>query len=165
MSVLKKYNKETEAGRIVPNDKQKQNTSDALTQFRKTDFDLEDRAPFGGPINSPQHGFAQKYTPNKTFTASDEGAIRGRGKFRQEKSIFRETSLDLENKEPVGGPNRTNAPNIPSGFYQVNTQQGPLEYKQGNLAGKEGKTIVNQNLHQFTPTNTYLDFIKPYKQQ
>ena len=40
MSVLKKYNKETEAGRIVPNDKQKQNTSDALTQFRKTDFDL-----------------------------------------------------------------------------------------------------------------------------
>ena len=93
MSVLKKYNKETEAGRIVPNDKQKQNTSDALTQFRKTDFDLEDRAPFGGPINSPQHGFAQKYTPNKTFTDSDEGAIRGRGKFRQEKSIFRETSF------------------------------------------------------------------------
>ena len=157
MSVLKKYDNQVASGRIVPNEDQIQKQSDLTQTFTKTNYDLENPAPFGGPNQ-------QKYTPTDTFSNSAEGTIRGVGKL-QTGDVFKKTSLDLENPQPVGGPNRTNAANIPAGTYQVNTQQGPLLYKQDNLAGKESKTIVNKNLNQFTPTNTYLDYIKPYKSE
>ena len=70
--------------------------------------------------------------------------------------IFKDgTSLDIENPNPNGGPNRTNAgaSNIPSGMYQTTTQQGPLTDENGN--------IINTTVHQYLPNNNYRDSFAP----
>ena len=52
---------------------------------------------------------------------------------------------------------------IPGGNYQVTSTNGPLVYKNENLAGKPGGAIVSKDVNQFTPNNTYMDFISNYK--
>ena len=75
---------------------------------------------------------------------------------------FKKTSLDLENKSPLGGPNRTNADNIVQGSY-TNNRSGNL-YGQsvgGPLKDNKGK-IINNMLSQYTPKSTYLDSFKDF---
>jgi|TARA_R110000796_G_scaffold17033_1_gene52638 hypothetical protein len=60
---------------------------------------------------------------------------------------FTETSLDLENPSPLGGPNRTNSTNIDSGRYS-------------NINYTSGGSINTVTLQQWTPQNTYLNSFK-----
>ena len=72
------------------------------------------------------------------------------------KDSFKYTSLDLENPEPTGGPNRTNAIQTKSPFnggqYTVSRAGG-----QGFSGNSEGGGVITQTLHTYTPNNTYLD--------
>tara|TARA_Y100000361_G_scaffold51198_1_gene44704 strand:- start:8682 stop:9122 length:441 start_codon:yes stop_codon:yes gene_type:complete len=142
MSVLKKYDKQVEEGRITPVENQVQKQSDLRDSFSKTNFDVENPQPLGGT----------KPTPYEVSKANSPLV-----------STFDKTSLDLENTNPVGGPNRTTAASIPGGYYQVTTDQGPLLYGKENLAGVSTGQIVNKVLNEYTPTNTYLDKISQYK--
>jgi hypothetical protein len=103
--------------------------------FNRTNLDLEDRFPFGGPINDPNSNFEHFYTPQKPFTITPEGEVRGDGKLR-----FRtdSTDLDVENPLPNGGPI-----NVP---YQTRI-------------GVEVKSF--STTHPFTPKNTYSDSFNP----
>ena len=67
---------------------------------------------------------------------------------------FKETSLDLENPNPLGGPNRTNS-NINPNYTVARGNNGPLTAGGQPLKDKDGK-IVKQELNRYTPTNTYL---------
>lgn len=67
---------------------------------------------------------------------------------------FSETSLDLENSSPLGGPNRTNS-NINPNYTVTRGNNGPLTAGGQPLKDKDGK-IVKQELNRYTPTNTYL---------
>jgi hypothetical protein len=70
---------------------------------------------------------------------------------------FNETSLDLENPNPLGGPNRTNSSNIPTGQYlNKSTHNITDELGEVTLKDKKGKDIITQ-LNRWTPTNKYLD--------
>jgi len=71
-------------------------------QFKGSNLDLEYKAPAGGPINAPQYGHQQKWLPQdgKNFTDSDQGQKWG-GVL---KGTYDETSLDLTNPLPLGGP-------------------------------------------------------------
>ena len=60
---------------------------------------------------------------------------------------FNKTSLDLENPNPLGGPNRTNSTNIESGQYT-------------NINYTSGGSINTVTLQQWTPNRTYLDSLK-----
>jgi hypothetical protein len=73
---------------------------------------------------------------------------------------FSKTSLDLESKSPLGGPNRTNADNIVQGTY-TNNRSGNLYGKSvgGPLKDNKGK-IINSMLSKYTPKSTYLDSFK-----
>ena len=80
-------------------------------------------------------------------------------KSRPLEKSFDKTSLDLENPTPLGGPNRTNSSNIPSGQYVNIGASNMFGFSPKNygatLKNKEGKIVVSQ-LHQYTPKNTYL---------
>ncbi len=145
MSVLKKYDKQVEDGRIIPVDDQVQRQSDLTKTFDKTNFDVENPAPLGGSKPKPY-----------PVTKGSSAMLMDRG-------VFEKSSLDLENPNPVGGPNRTNAANIPAGSYQVTTDQGPLLYNKNNLQGQSTGQIVNKNVNEYTPNNTYLEKITKYK--
>ena len=73
------------------------------------------------------------------------------------KNSLKNTSLDIENKNPLGGPNRSNAHNVPGGTY-TNNRSGN---KYGNSPGGPLKDlkgeIINNNLNSYGPKNTYLD--------
>lgn len=140
MSVLRKYNKEVSNNMITPVDKQKQLTPNPT--FDNTNFNVDNPSPLVNSNPVP-------YDKNKVNSALVDK--------------FDKTSLDLEDSRPVGGPNRTNAASIPGGNYQVTSTNGPLVYKNENLAGKPGGAIVSKDLNQFTPNNTYIDFIANYK--
>ena len=66
------------------------------------------------------------------------------------------TDLDLnpDDENGFGGPNRTNAANIPSGQY-INVTAGGKGY----VGGKPGSEINTVTLHQYTPDRTYLNTI------
>jgi hypothetical protein len=70
---------------------------------------------------------------------------------------FDKTNLDLENPKPLGGPNRTNSSNIPTGQY-LNKTTHNITDKMGEvvLKDKDGKDVITQ-LNRWTPTNKYLD--------
>lgn len=66
------------------------------------------------------------------------------------------TNLDVENPQPLGGPNRTNSSNIPTGFYKnKSTHNITDEIGEVVLKEKDGKDVISQ-LNRWTPTNTYL---------
>jgi|TARA_B110000438_G_scaffold43809_2_gene43779 hypothetical protein len=142
MSVLKTYKKAVKNQSIIPVENQVQKQSDLTKTFGKTNFDVENPAPLGGPEPKPYE-----------ISKANSPLL----------STFGKTSLDLENPTPVGGPNRTTAANIPAGTYQVTTDQGPLLYNKNNLQGQSTGQIVNKELNQYTPTSTYLEKITPYK--
>ncbi len=145
MSVLKTYKKAVKNQSIIPVENQVQKQSDLTKTFGKTNFDVENPAPLGGPEPKPY-----PVTKGSSAMLMDGG-------------VFAKSSLDLENPNPVGGPNRTTAANIPGGSYQVTTDQGPLLYNKNNLQGQSTGQIVNKELNQYTPTSTYLEKITPYK--
>lgn len=141
--------------------------------LNQTNLDVENPQPAGGPNNFPIYNHQHTYSPTNTYinvstpggngsgvnslqssVNSDFGIINTQV---QPQNIFKEgTNLDLENPDPLGGPNRHNAgvSNIPSGFYQTTTNQGPLMDENGN--------IINNMLHQFTPNGTkYEDSFTP----
>ena len=71
--------------------------------FDKTNLDLENSAPFGGPNNFPAYNHQQKWLPQegKQFTDSAEGTFLVGGKL---KNSYDKTSLDLTDPNPNGGP-------------------------------------------------------------
>ena len=73
---------------------------------------------------------------------------------------FNKTNLDLENPNPLGGPNRSNSTNIPSGQYQIPRSSNMFGFKFNNaglaLRDKEGKVVTTQ-LQQYTPKASYMD--------
>ena len=71
--------------------------------------------------------------------------------------------LDLKNPSPIGGPNRTNSSNIPSGRY-VNIGSSNMF---GFYSNQNGVTLKNKSnnsvttkLQQYTPTHTYTDLLR-----
>ena len=75
------------------------------------------------------------------------------------KDSFNKTNLDLENSNPLGGPNRTNSNQIPNGIYS-NTVPGNYPWQApspgGVLKDKDGN-IVETQLQRWTKNNKYLD--------
>jgi len=76
---------------------------DKVTDFNKTNLDLENPSPAGGPINASQYGHYQRYLPqpNRGYEDSPQGQIRGEGALQ---TSFNKTNLDLENPLVLGGP-------------------------------------------------------------
>ena len=76
---------------------------------------------------------------------------------------FNKTSLDLENPQPLGGPNRSGAGNIPTGQYQIPKSSNMFGFKFGNsgiaLKDKKGKTVTSR-LQQYTPKASYMDSLR-----
>ena len=138
----------------------------------KTSLDLTNPSPAGGPINSPQYNYSHTYTPTNKYLdnfqaeASNNSAFGTEGDEVLNNSIFEKTKLDIENPQPLGGPNRTNIPNIPNGEY-VNVKTGNIygesPYPGGTLKttdGKDYKTVIQQ----WNKKNTYLNSLKPENQ-
>ena len=100
--------------------------------FDKTNFDLEDGAPSGGPINASNYGHQHTYTPQNKFIFSPEysGVLETDG-FSGNPAIPGTGFLDLENNGPT---------NVPvNGHQQSYTPQDTFEsnpagtFQQGNL--------------------------------
>ena len=76
---------------------------------------------------------------------------------------FNKTSLDLENPQPLGGPNRSGAGNIPTGQYQIPKSSNMFGFKFSNanidIKNKEGKVVTTQ-LQQYTPKASYMDSLR-----
>ena len=105
-------------------------------------------------INSPNNNHSQNYTPYRPFNKSNEGRIIGFGKLY---FSFNKTNLDIRNPNPLGGPNRTNSSNIPSGQYKNITSHNITdEFGEVALRDKDNK-VINTLLNRWTPNNKYLD--------
>ena len=73
------------------------------------------------------------------------------------KNSLKNTSLDIENKNPLGGPNRSNAHSVPGGTYTNNRSGNKFgESVGGPLKDQKGK-IINNFLQQYSSKNTYLN--------
>ena len=136
---------------------------DSFRSANKTDFDLTNSNPFGGPINASKYQHQHLYTPENTYLDKFQEAASPNSNFGingdevQNNSIFEKTSLDMENPLPTGGPNTTNAYNIPNGSYTNNRSGNKFgESVGGPLKDKEGK-IINNFLQQYSSKNTYLN--------
>lgn len=136
---------------------------DTFRSADKTSLDLTNPSPFGGPINASRYQHQHLYTPENTYlkkfqeAASPNSAFGTEGDEVLPGSIFEKTSLDVENPLPIGGPNRTNAYNIPNGSYTNNRSGNKYgESTGGPLMNKEGK-IVNNQVQKYTSKNSYLD--------
>lgn len=118
MGLLKKYNDQLVTGGGLSYNSNSPNFPDpkewfdeenpstktiTVNTFDKTNLDLENAAPFGGPNNFPSYNHTQKWLPQdgKGFADSAEGQIRGDGKLQ---TTFDQTDLDLTNPSPLGGP-------------------------------------------------------------
>ncbi len=67
------------------------------------------------------------------------------------------TNLDVENPHPLGGPNRTNSKNIPTGQYlNIGTHNITDLNGEVTLKEKDGNEVITK-LNRWTPNNTYLD--------
>ncbi len=131
----------------------------------QTSYDVDNPQPLGGPNSFPQYNHQHQFTPNNTYldTRQEEASPNSdfgiNGTTLSPQNIFNKqvtgTSLDVENSQPLGGPNRTNAGqnNIPSGQY---TNIGPS----GTLFNKDG-TISTTQLHHWLPTNEYKNSFTP----
>jgi len=145
--------------------------------FNRTNLDLENPNPSGGPINDPKSNYTHKYSGKlgKTYLDQFQGARSNNSSFGIEgtdiksKSVFEKTGLDVENPNAgtkqggTGGPNRTNSSNIPNGQY-INIGTNNLfgfKFKNhlGVLYNKEGTPVITK-LHQYTPKNTYMSLLR-----
>lgn len=132
---------------------------------RKSNLDVESTIPLGGPQNFPEYNHHHQYTPHDTYldTHQEESSTNSDfgidGTTLSSQNIFNDpvtgTNLDVENTQPLGGPNRTSAGynNIPSGQYvDIGTK--------GTLFNKDG-TISTTQLHHWLPTNEYKNSFTP----
>ena len=131
-------------------------TSNNFNSADQTSLDIDNPQPLGGPNSFPQYNHDHKYSPSNTYLdnyqeeASPNSAYGINGTQLSPQNIFNKTpggtSLDVENPNPDGGPNRTNAGayNIPSGQY---TNIG----SSGTLFNNDG-TIATTMLHQYLPS-------------
>lgn len=126
-------------------------TSPLKYSFHKTLLDLEID---GSPLNSPNYNHSQNYTPYLPFNHSKEGRIAGKGKLV---FGFDKTSLDVENPNPLGGPNRTNSHNIPTGQYQNTRTNNLTDLTENQVLHDKGGQAVWTQLNRWTPTNKYID--------
>lgn len=145
---------------------------DTFRAADKTSLDLTNPFPIGGPINSPQYNYSHTYTSTNKYLdnfqaeASNNSAFGTEGNEVLNNSIFEKTELDIENPKPLGGPNRTNIPNIPSGEYtnkKTGNMYGESPYPGGTLKtieGKDYKTVIQQ----WNKENKYLNSMKPENQ-
>jgi len=77
-----------------------------LHSFDKTNFDLEDSSPAGGPINAPNNGHQQIYTPQNKFENSPEyGGVLETDGFSGNPAVPGTGFLDLENNGPTNVAN------------------------------------------------------------
>ena len=136
---------------------------DTFRSANKTSYDLTNNQPAGGPINAPRYQHQHLYTPENTYLDKFQEAASPNSNFGingdevQNNSIFEKTSLDIENPGPTGGPNRTNAYNIPNGNYTNNRSGNKFgESVGGPLKDQEGK-IINNYVQQYSSKNTYLN--------
>ena len=116
----------------------------------KTNLDVNDPSPEGGPNNFPNYNHFQKYSPSNTYLDTHEAAA-------SVNSLFGTTSDPdvLKSNANTGGPNRTNAGehNIPSGFYtNISTN--------GTLQNKDGVSVITQ-VHQYLPDRKYINTLSP----
>jgi hypothetical protein len=73
------------------------------------------------------------------------------------KDSFKNTNLDIESKIPLGGPNVSNAPNMPGGTYTDNRSGNKYGKSPGGpLKDTKGKIIIN-TINPYGPSNTYLN--------
>lgn len=136
---------------------------DTFRSADKTNLDLTNPTPFGGPINASRYQHQHLYTPENTYLDKFQEAASPNSNFGingdevQNNSIFEKTSLDIENPLPTGGPNTTNAYNIPNGSYTNNRSGNKFgESVGGPLKDQKGK-IINNFLQQYSSKNTYLN--------
>jgi hypothetical protein len=141
--------------------------SNNFQSSNQTSYDVENPQPLGGPNSFPQYNHQHQFTPNNTYldTRQEEASPNSdfgiNGTTLSTQNIFNKipngTSLDVENKNPNGGPNRTNAGayNIPSGQY---TNIG----SSGTLFNNDG-TIAITKVHQYLPStgNKYENSFSP----
>ncbi len=154
-----------------------QNNSPSLNTFDKTDLDLENPLPNGGPIkvltqggstfvNANTEGFIQQYTPqNPLFGIKQNGDkstlfdIKVKSPLPQS---FDKTDLDLENPLPNGGPIKvltqggTSILNIKTGFNQPYLPSKPL-YDGGDIQLSD---LQNSSPLSQTFDDTNLDLIE-----
>ena len=116
-----------------------QNNSPFLNIFNKTDLDLENPLPNGGPISvgiqggttvfNTVDGFTQPYLPQSPYISSTLTEIQNNS---PSLNTFNDTSLDLENPLPNGGPIKvlaqggTSILNTKAGFNQPYLPSKPL---------------------------------------
>ncbi len=132
-------------------------SDDSFRSANKTNLDVESKDPQGGPNSFPNYNHNQRYSPSKTYldihqserSVTSDFGINGNEISPQ--SIFSKTDLDIENPNPIGGPNRVNAgdSNTGGGIYQTATENGVLKNKKDQ--------IVNSMLQQYTSQNKYLE--------
>lgn len=153
-----------------------------LHSFDKTNFDLEDGAPSGGPINASNYGHQHTYTPQNEFKNSPEysGVLETDG-FSGNPAIPGTGFLDLENNGPtnvpVNGHQQSYTPqdtfeSNPAGTFQQGvlwdstTQTSPIGGFSGNpnvpgtgFLDLQNNAPINvpNNLHQqnYTPQDTF----------
>ena len=137
-----------------------------IDSFNKTNLDTTNSSPLGGPINSPQYNFAQKYSTTDPYFVP--GTQLQETKLSQSLTI---TALDVESNEAgvpqgaTGGPNRTNSTNIPSGQYKaLGSSPFPLTPTPGGAALKtrEGKD-KEFTLNAYTPQSTYMEAMVKFR--
>jgi hypothetical protein len=116
-----------------------QTNSPFLNIFNKTDLDLENPLPNGGPISvgiqggttvfNTVDGFTQPYLPQSPYISSTLTEIQNNS---PSLNTFNDTSLDLENPLPNGGPIKvlaqggTSILNTKAGFNQPYLPSKPL---------------------------------------
>lgn len=141
---------------------------DTFRSANKTSYDITNKEPVGGPINDSESGFSHTYTPSNKYLdnfqseASNNSAFGIEGNEVLNNNIFKKTKLDIEDPEPIGGPNRTNIPNIPGGTY-INTKtsniNGLSPYPGGTLKNKDGSTNKVM-IQRWNNKNTYTEFMR-----
>jgi len=141
---------------------------DTFRSANKTSYDITNKEPTGGPINDPESGFNHTYTPDNKYLdnfqseASNNSAFGIKGDEVLNDNIFKKTALDIEDPEPVGGPNRTNIPNIPGGIY-INTKtsniNGQSPFPGGTLRNQDG-TPNKVEVQRWNNKNTYTEFMR-----
>lgn len=139
-----------------------QNPFHLINSLDKTNLDVNDPSPDGGPNNFPDYNHLQKYSPSNTYLDTHEAAASPNSDFGVDNqtllsnNIFKNgTSLDVENSSPDGGPNRTNAGtgNIPNGNYTNTSTNGVVFDDNGNPSVTE--------VHQYLPNKKYIDTLGP----
>ena len=175
---------------IKPNEEVKGIRPGLVDSFNKTNLDLENRAPLGGPINTDPvtingveyGGFSAKYSPTEPYLqrGGQQSALVtvDAGGDVTDEGILKVTALDIASDEAgtkqggTGGPNRI----APNQFNTVGGEGTYTNYKASTSpttplpsAGEPLKTRDNKDsttkLNAYTPDSTYMESIIKYKSE